>query len=271
MTMDNLSLRDLFASMEYNKKQLSDAVGRLEKEAQTIQGHYEARKAAQGRIATAQREIGSLKGSKSDLFGQWQQAEFDEDQEARKKLKAERKDMDARIAELEGDIEAERIFLDTQTVDKTHAAEVAARRDTLKKLNVGDFIERLKALLEEDVKDLNNRIDGIAIDSSMFNRDEYERIRSGRDLSYAMQQSQHRRLAVKEEEKRKKMNPISNTSDMADHMGSRRKPEDRLNVTSKGQKVKTYSERKAPVDEEADRTHVLSGEEVRAALASKQK
>ncbi|QIN83693.1 hypothetical protein GBA63_14430 [Rubrobacter tropicus] len=263
-----LSLRDFYDSYQYNKTTLDKALTKLEEEAADINAQLEQRMAAQSRIATAQREISSLKGEKSDLFLEWQQAEFDDSQEVKKELKNKRRQIDERISELEENIREERSSM--PAVDKTHAANLAVRKDMLKPLNVGAFMEKLKAMLDTDANDLNARIRAISVPSSAYKSDEYEAIRAGKDMSYAMQLSQHKRLAAKEAEKRKKMRPVSSTDEMHNIMSGRRKPnDDRMSVTSKGEKVKGYSERRVSNDE-GDRSHVLSGDEVRAALAEKQ-
>jgi hypothetical protein len=263
----DLNLTALFQGYERSYKSLTKELDKLQEEAETIDGQLEARKASQERIQDSQRTIAALRSERSDLLGRWAEVDFEDDQVEKKEIKRRRREIDDEIARLEEEVYAERIVLDSHEVDSEHAASIAVRRDMLKPIRVADFIKKLEELLKADAKELNKRIGRIHVDSFAYSRDEYDRIRGSKDMNYAIQQGQHRRLAVEEEEKRKKMRPVSSTDEMHTIQSSKRKPDDRMSVVASGERVKTYTQR---TTEEADeRTHVLSGDEIRAALAAK--
>lgn len=265
----DVNLTELLQGYERNMKALHRELTKLEEEAQTIRSQLEQRKASQERIQDSQRTMAALRSERSDLLGRWAEVDFEDDQAEKKAIKSRRKEIDDEIARLEEEVYAEREVLDSHEVDSEHAAGVAVQRDMLKPINVQTFIKQLTELLKADAKELNTRIGRINVPSSAYSRDEYDKQRSAVDASYAIQLSQNRRLAAQEAEKRKKMRPVSSTDEMHTIQSGRRKADDRMAVVASGQKVKTYSQRTR--NDEDERSHVLSGDEIRAALASKQK
>lgn len=263
-----VNLKELVAGFERNHKALAQELFKLEEQAQDVRGQLEARDAARAKIATAQREIAALKGERSDLQTSYMTASFEGDEEAMKEVQDRRASLDDRLEELENLVHAERDSM--QPADSQHAASVAVQRDMLKPINVANFIEQLTELLQADVGEINQRISKINVPESAYSREDYQRIRAGKDSSYASFLAREKRLAVKDKERLAKMQPVSSTDEMHSIQSGNRKPsEDRMKWISKGEKVRGYSERRVSNDEADDRTHVLSGDEVRAALAAK--